>query len=312
VLAAHHLNSQRSDNGISDSIISDSGSLLSSATSYAGSIVRQTDDDGSQQFAEAWLRSWITSTGEISASVSAQLPISLAVDANLLQGALWLGIDQRGLGLPFLERVYERHRSQPAALYALGLEFERLGAYRLSILAIQRLLELSPVHRLEDTPRFLLQRVYPIPFADLIVKEAEARQFDPRLYFGLIRQESLFEEGARSGAAAQGLAQIIPDTADWVAQRLGHPEWRDELIYHPYINLQFGAYYLDWCRDYLDNNLVSALVGYNAGPGNAEVWRKALGADDALFVELLPVGEPSIYVKAITTNLFYYSYLYPD
>ena len=85
----------------------------------------------------------------------------------------------------------------------------------------------------------------------------------------------------------------------------GHPDYTNDLIYRPYINLNFGAYYLAWTRDYLDGNLVSALVGYNAGPGNSEAWRKIAGSDDTLFVELLNINEPRIYVQTILTTLGY-------
>ncbi len=126
----------------------------------------------------------------------------------------------------------------------------------------------------------------------------------------MIRQESLFEEGARSYAAAQGLAQIIPDTARWVAEHQGHADWSNDMIYRPYINVDFGAYYFDWVRGYLDGNPVSALVGYNAGPGNSEAWREQAGADDALFTEILSVAEPRSYVQLITENLYHYTRLY--
>ena len=56
--------------------------------------------------------------------------------------------------------------------------------------------------------------------------------------------------------------------------------------------------------------MVSALVGYNAGPGNAEYWREIAGADDPLFVELLTVSEPRVYVQSITTGLYHYTRLY--
>ena len=101
---------------------------------------------------------------------------------------------------------------------------------------------------------------------------------------------------------AQGLAQIIPDTGQWVAQQLGHPEYTNDIIYRPVINLRFGAYYLDWVRDYLDGNLLSALVGYNAGPGNSENWREQAGADDALFVEKLTFSEPRAYCLLYTSR----------
>jgi soluble lytic murein transglycosylase len=185
-----------------------------------------------------------------------------------------------------------------------------MQAYRLSLIAMARLLQFSPAGLVENAPLFLQERAYPERFADLITSVATAYNIDPLLYFSLIRQESLFEEGARSSAAAQGLAQLIPDTAEWVAQRLGYPNYSNDLVYRPYINVKFGAYYLDWVRNYLDGNLISALVGYNAGPGNSDVWREAAGMDDALFVEQLTIGEPRTYINAIVSNLYHYVRLY--
>lgn len=286
---------------------SDSTFLLE-MKSIAGPSSTLEGDDGSQVYAEKWLTEWEAMRGD-SLSV---LSDTVAADTDLLQGKLMLEVDRRYEGLLFLNRVFERYKGNPRDLYPLSLEFERIEAYQLSISSMQLLLQQSPARLVEDAPIFLQKKLYPQPFAELIVKEAQAQKINPLLYFSLIRQESLFEEGARSGAAAQGLAQIIPDTAHWVATQLGHPDWSNELIYRPYINLQFGAYYLNWARNYLDGSLVSALVGYNAGPGNAEYWREISGPDDALFVEILAVNEPRIYVQIITSNLYHYTRLYQN
>ena len=225
---------------------------------------------------------------------------------------MFLAVDERTEGLAALERVYTRYQNDSPALYALSLEFERLQAYRLSLIAMARLLEFSPAGLVENAPSFLQQRAYPQRFTDLIKAEATANGIDPLLFFSLIRQESLFEEGARSYAAAQGLAQIIPDTGAWVAERLAYPNYTNDLVYRPYINVKFGAYYFDWVRDYLDGNLISALVGYNAGPGNSDAWREAAGIDDALFVEQLSINEPRIYINTIVSNLYHYTRLYSE
>ncbi len=283
-----------------------SGNFLNAMSTIAGPPTTLATDDGSRAFAEAWLAAWLA----VDPASLAQIPAALSADADLQTGALLLDLDERADGLDVLGRLYERYQDDPPSLYALSLIFEEMGAYRLSIISMSRLLEFSPARLVEDAPLFLQQRAYPRHFGDLIMQEALAYKINPLLYFSLIRQESLFEEGARSFAAAQGLAQIIPDTGQWVADRLGHPEYTNEVIYRPYINLQFGAYYLAWTRDYLAGNIISALVGYNAGPGNAQAWRDIVGADDTLFVELLTVNEPRIYVQTITSNLYHYTRLY--
>ena len=233
-----------------------------------------------------------------------------AEDRDLAKGRLLLELDQRGDALAVLERVYQRNRDSAAALYPLSLEFARLGVYRLSILSAARLMQFSPAGLVENAPAFLQRLSFPRPFSELIEREASANNINPFIYYSLIRQESLFEEGARSTAAAQGLAQIIPDTGQWIAQRLGHPEYTNDIIYRPVINVRFGAYYLDWARSYLNGNLLSALVGYNAGPGNSEAWRNRFGADDTRFVEQLTFSEPRLYVQLILSNLYHYTRLY--
>lgn len=282
------------------------GNMMTAMKTIAGPATRLQGDDGSQAFAERWLNDWL----QLADDNLAALPADIAQDPDLRMARLLLELDQRGDALALFERVYTRNRDTPRALYALSLEFERLGVYRLSILAMARLLEFSPAKLVEDAPIFLQQRSYPRHFRPLIDREATGHNLNPLLFYSLIRQESLFEEGARSSAAAQGLAQIIPDTGQWIADRLGHSDYMNDIIYRPHINLWFGAYYLDWARSYLDGNLVSALVGYNAGPGNAAAWRRTSGPDDTLFVEALTINEPRLYIQLIAAHLYHYTRLY--
>ena len=98
-----------------------------------------------------------------------------------------------------------------------------------------------------------------------MLPESENYNLDPLLVFSLIRQESLFEGFATSYAAAQGLMQIIPDTGQWIAQKLSWPNYQNSDVYRPYINVKFGAYYLRYVLDLVDNLPYAALAGYGAG-----------------------------------------------
>lgn len=76
----------------------------------------------------------------------------------------------------------------------------------------------------------------------------------------LIWQESRFNIGARSPAAAYGLTQIIPGTA----KQLGiYPEYYE----NPVLQVVGGARYLAQQLDRFDGNIIYALGAYNAGPG---------------------------------------------
>jgi soluble lytic murein transglycosylase-like protein len=81
---------------------------------------------------------------------------------------------------------------------------------------------------------------------------------DPALLKGLIRQESNFDPGARSGAGASGLTQLMPGTA----ATLGVTDTTD-----PAQAIDGGAKYLKQQLDRFGGDAAKALAAYNAGPG---------------------------------------------
>ena len=62
-------------------------------------------------------------------------------------------------------------------------------------------------------PEEIWQLLFPVRHWDIISAQAAKNQLDPSLIMGLIRQESAFNENARSSADARGLMQILPSTA---------------------------------------------------------------------------------------------------
>ncbi len=264
-------------------------------------------DDGSRAFAEQWLSGW----SGVDAGELATLPAAVANDPDLSAGEMLLRLDRRGEALSLLQRVANRYSEDAHALYALALHFQELGTYGLAINVSTKLMTLSGASLVEGTPSFLQRIAYPVHFEELVEREAAEFGIDPLLFYSLIRQESLFEEGARSFAAAQGLSQIIPATGAEIAERLRFPNYSNALIYRPYINVRFGVFYLDWVRDYVESgSIVAALAGYNAGPGNARTWQGLAGGDEALFVELMTYSEPRLYVQRILSHYYHYNRLY--
>lgn len=269
------------------------------ATVVAAAAPDLPDDDGSRAFAENWLAGW---HGAPDATI--------ASDADLFGGELLLALGLRAQGLKLLERGYWRYRDDPAALFPLMLHLDGLGANRLSISAAHRLIQLSPARRTGEAPLFLQRAAYPRHFFRLVEKEAKTREIDPLLLYSLILQESLFEPPARSSAGAHGLTQIIPSTGAEIAQRLSYPNYSTALLNRPFINVQFGAYYLRWVRDYAGDNDVASLAGYNAGPGNAKIWLDRTAPDDALFTEFVPYAETRLYLQRILTHYYHYLRIY--
>ena len=80
----------------------------------------------------------------------------------------------------------------------------------------------------------------------------------PALVLAVIGIESAGRADAVSSAGAQGLMQLIPDTA----KRFGVSDVTD-----PVQNIKGGVAYLDWLMGEFDGDPVMVLAGYNAGEG---------------------------------------------
>jgi soluble lytic murein transglycosylase len=261
-----------------------------------------------QQVAETWLRQQLDLLEDVDVS---SVPDMLVNDGRLARGkTLWqLGLRQEAK--TELESLRRDYTSDPLASYQLALIFRDLGLYRSSILAAESALKELETDVL-DAPRFLAGLAFPTYYADLITAEAEAYGYDPLLQFALVRQESLFESFATSGAAAQGLSQVIPDTGAYIAQRLGLQDYVNEDLYRPYIGIAFGAFYLDQQLKAFDGDVAAALSAYNAGPGNAARWYEEAGGDVDLYVVTVDFSETQHYIERIYAGQAIYRHIYGD
>jgi soluble lytic murein transglycosylase-like protein len=99
--------------------------------------------------------------------------------------------------------------------------------------------------------------VVPGSVARAIADGAERAGIDPALVAAVAQTESGGDPNARSAAGAQGVMQLMPETA----RSLGVAD-----PYDPAQNVRAGAHYL---RTLIDRfgDLKSAIAAYNAGPG---------------------------------------------
>jgi soluble lytic murein transglycosylase-like protein len=98
----------------------------------------------------------------------------------------------------------------------------------------------------------------------MVVQSAREFRLDPRLVIAVMRMESNFDPLARSPKNAQGLMQLIPETA----QRFNV---RD--AFDPTDNLRGGMAYLRWLLAYYRGDVPLALAAYNAGEGAVDRHR---------------------------------------
>lgn len=118
------------------------------------------------------------------------------------------------------------------------------------------------------------KRIYKI-----VNKVAEKHQIDPNLIMTFIAIESGFDPKATSVRNAQGLMQLIPETA----ARFGVKD-----AYKPEDNIKGGVAYLKWLLAYYQGNVEYVAAAYNAGEKAVDKYKG-----------VPPYEETKLYVKKI-------------
>lgn len=124
----------------------------------------------------------------------------------------------------------------------------------------------------QTKPGWYVRLVYPLRYPEIVTGHARNYRLDGALLAAVIYQESKFRAAARSQAGAVGLMQLLPDTAQAIAERTGGSRFTTSDLLDPEINVRYGAWYLRHLLDkYGDEE--TALAAYNAGQGQVDEWR---------------------------------------
>ena len=150
---------------------------------------------------------------------------------------------------------------------------------------------------------------YPTPYRDELSPIAKQIDLNLAWTYGLIRQESRFIMNASSSVGASGLMQVMPNTAKYVAKKIGMTSYTIEKLTDTNTNLTLGSNYLNMVLVDLDGSWVLASAAYNAGPSRSKTWREKLTSptEGAIFAETIPFNETRTYVKNVLANATYYS-----
>jgi soluble lytic murein transglycosylase len=154
---------------------------------------------------------------------------------------------------------------------------------------------------------------YPLTNWDQIKAWSKNRSLDPYQVAGFIRQETIFNPRAKSGANAYGLMQLLLPTAKIVARKYGASMMPNsaEDLYQPALNIELGTAYI---KDQFDKygQVEFVAVAYNAGPNRVPQWRATLPSEIDEFVEAIPFKETKGYVQGIIRNSAQYRRLYDE
>ena len=208
------------------------------------------------------------------------------------------GMGIKSLGERFLHALNSAVRTEDdlAALMAL---LDELGRDDLSLLFAIRAAD-----RGLYSPDALL------PMLD--IQPARGLRVDEALVHAITWQESKFRVGAVSRSGALGLMQVLPATAEAMAERHDMAFDQDALTTDARYNLTLGAAYLQDLQRRFDDADLLAIAAYNGGPGNTRRWMREFGDPRAnaieplVWMESISFGETRDYARRVTAlyNLY--------
>jgi soluble lytic murein transglycosylase-like protein len=102
------------------------------------------------------------------------------------------------------------------------------------------------------------------PIYNIVNKLSLRSGIDPKLVMAVILVESGFNPRAQSPKNAQGLMQLIPETAQ---------RFRVKDAFDPEENIKGGIAYLKWLLSYFKGDVALVAAAYNAGEGTVAKYR---------------------------------------
>jgi soluble lytic murein transglycosylase len=139
----------------------------------------------------------------------------------------------------------------------------------------------------------------PLQDASVIRQQAAEKHLDPALIAGVIYAETKFDPRP-SAAGAQGLMQILPSTAEYLAHLSGGVSFQTGDLATPAINIAYGSYYLRYLMNHYNGDEMLAVAAYNAGMTNVDEWvARARAQGKQLTVGAIPFPETREYVRRV-------------
>lgn len=150
----------------------------------------------------------------------------------------------------------------------------------------------------------------PLSHEQIIREQAAAKHIDPALIAAVIYAETKFDPRT-SAAGAEGLMQILPSTARFLAHMSGGVSFTTSDLGTPAINVAYGSYYLRYLLDHYGDEEMLTLAAYNAGLANVDRWVARANAEGRrLTIDGIPFAETRAYVRRVLQAQREYRTLY--
>lgn len=180
--------------------------------------------------------------------------------------------------------------------------FKRLSVFLVLIVLV--------IYSLVQIP-ILEKIIYPYPHRAIIENYAVQYGVDPLLVVSVIREESKFLPQSKSHKGAIGLMQLMPSTAQSIAESLGDKNYSIDDLLKPEKNIQYGTWYLSSLQKVFPNDRMLVIAAYNGGRGHVKEWINNGQLDpDNIRIQDIPFQETKDYVGRVLNSYQKYIKLY--
>lgn len=236
-------------------------------------------------------------SGTVTGSVSSRVEVEQ-------QSAYRRALELKTLGLDSdaareLAGLIDRYSRDSDVLMAVATMLNEVGAYHHAL----RLARAKFRDKLERTGGIVDPSLWKVAYPTGLlptIKGQGANGVDPYLVAAIIREESQYDWRAVSRVGAIGLMQVMPGTANTVAQRLGLSAVGRDDLFDQETNIRIGVHYVEQLLEQFSGNVMHTIASYNAGPIVVGSWIALhRGRSQDEFVELIPYQETRQYVKRV-------------
>jgi len=142
----------------------------------------------------------------------------------------------------------------------------------------------------------------PLQYASIIRQQASDNHVDPALIAAVIYAETRFRPRT-SPTGAEGLMQIEPATAKFLAHRSHGYAFNVSDLGSPSVNIAYGSYYLRYLLNLYSGSKLLALAAYNGGETNVDNWLSAARVHHRRFtIGSIPIPQTRAYVSEVLSK----------
>ena len=153
-------------------------------------------------------------------------------------------------------------------------------------------------------------RHYPMEYESTIRLCARLNDIPPAYVASVILAESSYDPQAVSSVNAQGLMQLLPSTAEWIASKLGET-YAEGSLFDPETNLRYGCWYLGFLMQRYHGDMRLSSSAYHAGQGTVDKWlENPEYSPDGASLAVIPYDTTNTYVQRVLKYYEKYAELY--